>query len=334
MPARAAPSTAQTGARHPWYRSPLDRASLRALCEKDDLRGAACILLHMGLLFATGSAVRHCVGAGELLLCLPMLLAHGFIYSFLGWAGAGHELSHSTVFRTPRLNRIFLQLFSLLSWNNYIYFQKSHAIHHARTLVPNVDLEVVLPQRIDWLNYGLALFLDVQGLYRALRITLCNSLGRIPGEQGKRLFPAHAAADRQALFRWARIVFACHVSLATLFVLSAEYVLLLLVTFAPFICTCANRLLAQAQHFGMRSGVTDFRQNARTIVLGAPLRFLYWSMNYHIEHHMYPGVPFFRLPQLHDKIRHDLPPPTAGLLGAALTLIALNHSQGIRHEGA
>jgi fatty acid desaturase len=38
-------------------------------------------------------------------------------------------------------------------------------------------------------------------------------------------------------------------------------------------------------------------------------RWLYWNMNYHVEHHMYPMVPYYNLPRLHELIKHDLPPP-------------------------
>ena len=39
-------------------------------------------------------------------------------------------------------------------------------------------------------------------------------------------------------------------------------------------------------------------------------------MNYHIEHHMYPMVPYHRLPELHEKIRHDLPAPSPSIRAA------------------
>ena len=29
-------------------------------------------------------------------------------------------------------------------------------------------------------------------------------------------------------------------------------------------------------------------------------RFIYWNMNYHVEHHMFPMVPYHALPRLHD----------------------------------
>ena len=36
-------------------------------------------------------------------------------------------------------------------------------------------------------------------------------------------------------------------------------------------------------------------------------------MQYHVEHHMYPAVPFFNLPKLREKLAHDLPPAPHGL---------------------
>ena len=41
--------------------------------------------------------------------------------------------------------------------------------------------------------------------------------------------------------------------------------------------------------------------------IGERLSFIYWNMNYHVEHHMFPIVPYHQLPALHEKIKHDLP---------------------------
>ncbi len=46
-------------------------------------------------------------------------------------------------------------------------------------------------------------------------------------------------------------------------------------------------------------------------------------MQYHVEHHMYPAVPFFNLPKLHDAIKHDLPPTPHGLRATWREIMAL-----------
>jgi fatty acid desaturase len=62
--------------------------------------------------------------------------------------------------------------------------------------------------------------------------------------------------------------------------------------------------------------VLDHRSNCRTIYMNPVLRFMYLDMNYHLEHHMYPMVPFHALAQLHEEIRHDCPPPYTSLFEA------------------
>ena len=64
---------------------------------------------------------------------------------------------------------------------------------------------------------------------------------------------------------------------------------------------------------GLCSDVPDFRCCCRTVLLGPVTRFLYWHMNYHVEHHMYPSVPFYNLRKLRRAIAADLPPATRGL---------------------
>ena len=70
------------------------------------------------------------------------------------------------------------------------------------------------------------------------------------------------------------------------------------------------------QHAGLAENVTDYRLNTRTILLNPVSRFLYWNMNYHVEHHMFPTVPYHALPALHERIKHDLPAPNTSMLQA------------------
>ncbi len=45
------------------------------------------------------------------------------------------------------------------------------------------------------------------------------------------------------------------------------------------------------------------------------------NMEYHVEHHMYPMVPYHALPKLNAIIKDDLPEPYKGLLPALIELI-------------
>ena len=50
-----------------------------------------------------------------------------------------------------------------------------------------------------------------------------------------------------------------------------------------------HELCALTQHAGLAENVLDHRLSTRTVILGPVLRFLYWNMNYHIEHHKLIG---------------------------------------------
>ncbi len=43
------------------------------------------------------------------------------------------------------------------------------------------------------------------------------------------------------------------------------------------------------------------------------VRFIYWNMNYHVEHHMFPLVPYHALPALHEELKADMPPALPGV---------------------
>ena len=62
-------------------------------------------------------------------------------------------------------------------------------------------------------------------------------------------------------------------------------------------------------HCGLRGNVSDFRLNTRSVSLDPITEFLYWHMNWHIEHHMFPGVPFYNLKKLHNFLKDDMPKP-------------------------
>ena len=61
------------------------------------------------------------------------------------------------------------------------------------------------------------------------------------------------------------------------------------------------------QHAGLVEDVLDHRPNPRIVMMNPVLRFLCWNMNHHVEHHLFPMVPYHKLPALHAEIRGDLP---------------------------
>jgi fatty acid desaturase len=90
-------------------------------------------------------------------------------------------------------------------------------------------------------------------------------------------------------------------------------------------------LTGYLQHAGLADNVTDHRLNSRTVYMNPVSRFIYWNMNYHVEHHMFPMVPYHRLPDLHARIRHDLPAPSRSMWAAYREVLPVLKRQ-LRYE--
>ena len=299
-----------------WYRSPLSREQLARFNRRSDTKGMLQTGGYLGLLAVTGTAAFLAAGRLPWPAVVALLLFHGTCCSFL--INAFHELVHGSVFRTPLLNRVFLAIVSFLGWHNPAGFWASHRVHHKYTLYPAVDPEgqpsaSPRPDRevlIDLLRGGIV---DPLKLYGTVKGKLRLSLGRLRGEWEQRLFPPSEPQLRRQLFLWSRVVLIGHLAVVAVSFAFGLWLLPVVVSLGPFYGCALYMLCNTTQHAGLADNVPDFRLNSRTLILSPFVRFLYWHMNYHIEHHMYVAVPCYHLGALHRAIRHDLPYCPRGL---------------------
>src|SRR5690606_12117628 len=96
---------------------------------------------------------------------------------------------------------------------------------------------------------------------------------------------------------------------------------LMFVGIPTFVGSWLMYVYAFTQHAGLAENVLDHRLNCRTVYMNRVNRFLYWNMNYHLEHHMFPLVPYHALPELHKLIKSDCPEPYNGLIEAYKEII-------------
>ncbi len=308
-----------------WYKTPLRREILAALNERSDWRGLAQTLGHLGLVAASGAAAWYAAGRLPLPVFVVLLLVHGTFYSFL--AAAFHELTHQTVFKTKPLNTVFLYLVSWLTWANPFWYWASHQEHHKFTLHPPEDLEVVLPFELTLTSFLRSALVNPWDFYYRLKMNLRLSLGRTEGAWEASLFPPEAVALRWRVFNWARLILLSHLLLTVVALYFGLWQVPVLVTLAPFYGGCLLYLCANPQHAGLQDNVPDFRLCTRTYITNPFVQFLYWDMNYHIDHHMYAAVPCYNLGKLHAAIAHDLPASPVGLLATWKEILAIVQRQ-------
>ncbi len=295
-----------------WYRSPLAKESFKQLHTKSDVRGAFQTVGYLAILATTGGSAFFSFHHGPWYLTAALVFLHGMVCAFL--INGVHELSHGTVFRTRWLNRFFCHVLAFPGWINHEMFQTSHLRHHRYTLHPPDDLEVVLPIRKvirDFLHAG---FVQPVQVWNVLKYTLRIARGKFQGEWELSLYPPENVAERKVPVRWARTLLIGHGLIVALSLATGQWIIPVLTTLTPFYGGWLFFLCNNTQHIGLQDNVPDFRLCCRTFTLNPLVRFLYWQMNYHTEHHMYAAVPCYHLPRLHALIRDDLPPCPHGLI--------------------
>mgnify|MGYP001341014802 FL=1 len=67
------------------------------------------------------------------------------------------------------------------------------------------------------------------------------------------------------------------------------------------------------QHLAAKVDTKDHRLSTYSVRINPILSFLYWHMEYHLEHHMFPMVPSYNLKKLRKEIDKELPQPFTSL---------------------
>jgi fatty acid desaturase len=296
-----------------WYRSPIDRAEMKALLERSDALAWAQTLAFLGLLVTTATTAVVLLMQQRWALGFGALYVHWMFSHF--YINAVHELGHGTVFKTRWLNTFWAGFFSFFGWINHLHFDESHTRHHRYTLHRPDDLEVTLPQAFSWRDFWRYAFIDWRlGHMRwTIHHTINLICSRLDGEWNAIIFPANDPAKRAPIRRWALFVLLGHATIIGV-CLALGWWVVPLVTSLSFGGSWLQALANNTQHIGLQDEVPDARLCCRTLTVNPFMRLLYWHMNYHIEHHMFAAVPCYRLGRLHRLIKADLPPCPAGLV--------------------
>ena len=306
-----------------WYRCPIDRETLRTLAEPSDARGLLQALGHLGIWATTGGLAWYFFTLEVWWGFCLFLFLHGTVAAF--FTAPHHELCHTTVFRTKRLNEVFLRIFAFLGWLNFEIYRFSHTHHHRFTLFVGGDREKVMPEHPSLQPlYLLQLFTvnltggyHSRGLIPVLRNFIAIALNRFDkpfNYWGPELYEGHHEARMKAV-RWARLVLLLHAVSIVFFVGIGQPILAVLVSGSIFFAGWLRYFVGVTQHCGLRSNVADFRKCTRTITLDPVTQFLFWHMNWHVEHHMYAAVPCYNLEKVHRAVAHEMPEPRT-LIGA------------------
>ena len=307
-----------------WYRTPIEKETLRRLTGRSDGSGFLQVLPHLALVAISGAAAFFAAARLPWWALLAILFVHGSLWAYL--ANGFHELTHGTVFKTRALNAVFLRIYSFLTWNSHVLYKASHTRHHLYTLHPPQDLEVVLPMRLTLAGFLGSAVIDPLGFFGSVSTMVRHAAGKLTGEWENALFPESDAAQRRRLFTWARCTLLGHALIVALSAVTGWWLAAVLTTGAAFYGRWVFFLNTYSQHTGLQDNVPDFRLCTRTVRHNPVLQYLYFHMNYHAEHHMYASVPCYNLERLHREIDRDMP-ASRNMFGAWREIIGILKKQ-------
>lgn len=290
-----------------WYKSPVPREKMSEIMVRKNGPGVRDTIIWFGLIFGSGYLVFQLWGSW--LVIFPYI-----VYSVLYASTSDsrwHESSHGTAFRTDWMNNVLYEISSFMVLRQSTVWRWSHARHHSDTIIRGRDPEIAVP-RPPMLKSIILTFFGISSSIPEIRKMLHHASGRIDPQVATYV----PQQEYRKVFFTARIYLTIFLIVIALSIILKTVLPLMFIGLPTLFGTWLMPVYGFTQHAGLQENVLDHRLNCRTVYMNRLHRFLYWNMNYHVEHHMFPLVPYHALPKLHDLVKDDCPVPYSGIIEA------------------
>lgn len=295
-----------------WYHTDVPRKVMKDLMQRSDGPAIRDTALLLALMMATAGGGIWLWPSGW---SAPFWLMYGVLYAS-AMDARWHECSHGTAFKTRWMNDALYQLACFCMLRNPVTWRWSHTRHHTDTIIVGHDPEIVAMRPAVVAR----LILNVFGIFEFwanAKATVGLILGHMPVSVASYV----PASERAKAIGIARIWGLIYLAVAALAIWMQSILPFMVVGLPIFFGSWHMVMTGYMQHLGLAENVLDHRLNSRTVLINPVSRFIYWNMNYHVEHHMFPMVPYHALPRMHAMIQHDLPPAHRSILSAYREII-------------
>src|ERR1700734_448595 len=290
-----------------WYQCSVPREKMRQLLVRRDGPALRDTILWVALILGAGYMTYALWGTWWAIL--PYAL-YGVLYASTS-DSRWHKAGHGTAFKTDWMNNTLYEIASFMVMRESTVWRWSHNRHHSDTIIVGRDPEIAVPRPPDLKAIVLSFF-NLRVYPKYFKSLLLHAIGRMDAAE-KTFIPA---GEYPAVCRKARMYVAIYAMVLGLSIYSRSILPLMFVGFANLFGGWLLVVYGLTQHAGLAENVLDHRLNCRTVYMNPIHRFLYWNMNYHVEHHMFPLVPFHALPKLHEAVKDDCPVPYPSLFSA------------------
>lgn len=289
----------------------LERPRLKAIARRTDWPGLIYIAQWLALLAVTGTGVWMATGT---LWVWPAMFAHGVLLAVPAYA-LSHETAHGTAFRTRWINETVLWVTSLIYMEEPLHRRYTHTNHHSYTWHVGKDSQMPFDTPMTFSGW----LLEISGL-ALLRFHLLSMARLVAGVYTPTMRMVAPESELPRMTRNARAFAAIYMALAGL--IAAGYLWPLWMLLLPRIMGApVMQLFTITQHVELQENSPSILESTRSFRTGWLGRFLYMNMNHHVEHHLYPQVPFHALPELGKAVEDQVPDPDPGFFRTSLEVL-------------
>jgi fatty acid desaturase len=295
-----------------WYSPSISRAELKELMRRDDKPAIRDTLIWFAVLFVSGCLGSWFWGSWA---AVPFFVIYGVLYGSAS-DSRWHECGHGTAFKTPWMNEAVYQIACFMVMREPQIWRWSHTRHHTDTIIVGRDPEIISPRPPDVAS----LLFNIFGLKNGvifLKKLLVHATGRLESDEATFV----PESERPKAYRTGRIYLAIYAGVIVACFAIGSILPAMLIGLPSLYGSWLQLYFGCTQHLGLAEDVLDHRLNSRTIYMNPVFRFLYWNMNFHVEHHLFPLIPYHALPRLHEKIKGDCPPPYPSTIAAYREII-------------
>ena len=282
----------------------LERKALKAIARRSNRPGLIFLTQWVTGLLLTGAGIWAASGT---LWVWPAMFVHGVLLTVPAYSFS-HETAHGTAFRSRWLNEAVFWVTSLIYMEEPLHRRYTHTNHHTFTWHVGKDSQMPFDTPLTLGGW----VVEITG-FALLRFHL-KALGRLSAgrcsDTVRRVTPA---GELPKLVRNARIFLCIYAGLAALLAAGVTWPIWFL-ALPRMLGAPVMLLFTLIQHVEMQEdspSILESTRSFRTTRLGA---FLYMNMNNHVEHHLFPQVPFHALPRLRDAVAGQVPAPDPGFL--------------------
>ena len=298
-----------------WYAPAVPKSEMRELLQRRDWPAIRDTILWFTLILASAYVSYRFWQAGSLWAIVSFMI-YGVLYASSS-DSRWHESLHGTAFRTHWLNDALYEIASFMQMREATVWRWSHIRHHSDTLIVGRDPEIAIPRPPNIPPLILSELFGVKVIPTYFANLALHSRGRMTAEQ-KTFIPE---SEYRQVFLRAPIYLAIYVALAGLAIQQRSILPFMFIGLPTLYGSWLMAIYTNTQHAAMAEDVLDHRLNCRTVHMNFINRYLYWNMNYHLEHHMFPLVPYHNLARLHELVKSDTPTPYRSLWSAWLEII-------------